>query len=83
MAVKRIFRYLKGTESLRIFYANSQNNCDGFWDADWADDRNDRKSTSGYCFTLSNGFFSWRCTKQTCVALSTAEAKYIALFSAA
>ncbi|KAF2346174.1 Ribonuclease H domain, partial [Trinorchestia longiramus] len=51
--------------------------------ADWAGDRSDRKSTSGYCFTLSNSVITWRSVKQFCVALSTAEAEYVALAGAA
>ncbi len=43
----------------------------------------DRKSTSGYLFQISGGAVSWRSKKQTCVALSTAEAEYVALASAA
>ena len=45
-------------------------------------DTNDRKSTSGYVFMLSGGAVSWCSKKQKCVALSTAEAEYIALSSA-
>ena len=51
-------------------------------DADWAGDHNDRKSTSGYVFQLSGAAVSWRSKKQSCVALSTAEAEYVALSSA-
>ena len=43
---------------------------------------NDRKSTSGYLFQMCGGAISWRSIKQPCVALSTAEAEYIALSSA-
>ena len=87
-AVKRIFRYLKGTINVGILYkkqrtSDSSNKCIGFSDADWAGDRADRKSTSGYCFRLNNGLISWRTNKQSCVALSTAEAEYVALSSAA
>ena len=54
-----------------------------FSDADWAGDSNDRKSTSGYVFVINGGAISWKSRKQTCVALSTAEAEYVALASAA
>ena len=37
----------------------------------------DRKSTSGGCFYLSNNFVSWISKKQISVSLSTAEAEYI------
>ena len=66
-----------------ISYCKSVTNpCLGYSDADWAGDLTDRKSTSGYCFSICNGLVSWRSTKQTSVALSTAEAEYIALSGA-
>lgn len=40
---------------------------------------NDRKSVSGYLFQLNGCSASWRSKKQPCVALSPAEAEYIAL----
>ncbi len=54
----------------------------GYSDADWAGDVNDRKSTSGYLFVISGAVVSWKSRKQTCVALSTAEAEYVALAGA-
>ena len=56
--------------------------CVGYSDADWGGDLDDRKSTSGYVFQISGGAVSWSSKKQTCVALSTAEAEYVALASA-
>ena len=83
-AVKRIFRYLKGTVNYGLLYSeNASPDCVGFSDADWAGDLNDRKSTSGYTFQINGATVSWRSKKQTCVALSTAEAEYIALSAAA
>ena len=55
----------------------------GYSDADWAGDINDRKSTSVYLFMMSGAATSWKSRKQTCVALSTVEAEYVALASAA
>ena len=84
LAVKRIMRYLKGTLNYGLLYSQDGSaTCVGFSDADWGGDLDDRKSTSGYLFTLSGAAVSWRSKKQTCVALSTAEAEYIALASAA
>ena len=82
-AVKRIMRYLKGTVNLGlIFTPHVTGDCVGYSDADWGGDMEDRKSTSGYLFQISGGAVSWRSKKQTCVALSTAEAEYITLASA-
>jgi hypothetical protein len=44
---------------------------------DWASDLNDCWSTSGYVFMLAGATVSWSLKKQTSVALSSTEAKYI------
>ena len=83
-AVKRIMRYLRGTQDYGLLYTgNDKKDVEGYADADWAGDINDRKSTSGYLFKIGGGAVSWRSKKQTNVALSTAEAEYMALASAA
>ena len=68
-----------------MFFGQSpkEQECVGYSDSDWAGDLNDRKSTSGYVFTVGGGAISWKSKKQSCVALSTAEAEYIALSQAA
>lgn len=82
-AVKRLMRYLNGTLNLGLQYGcNKEMGLVGYSDADWAGDLNDRKSTSGYIFQISGAAVSWRSKKQTCVALSTTEAEYMALASA-
>lgn len=54
-------------------------NLEGFSDADWAGDLDNRKSTTGFVFKLAEGTISWGSKKQRVVALSTCEAEYIAL----
>uniref|UniRef100_A0A1X7VKA3 Reverse transcriptase Ty1/copia-type domain-containing protein n=1 Tax=Amphimedon queenslandica TaxID=400682 RepID=A0A1X7VKA3_AMPQE len=84
VAVKRIIRYLKGTHNLGLIYKMSEaNGCIGFSDSNWAGDLDDIKSTSGLLFQAGGTAVSWRSRKQTCMALSTAEAEYIALSKAA
>ena len=86
VAVKRILRYLKGTMNHGLLYTKNDESDNkamiGYSDADWAGDANDRKSTSGYMFMVSGAPVSWKSKKQTCVALSTAEAEYVALSQA-
>jgi len=81
-AVKRVFHYLKYTHSNKLTYGgdNDVSNADFniFCDADWASDASDHKSISGYVITMAGGAVSWSSKKQTSVALSTAEAEYIA-----
>lgn len=82
-AVKRILRYLKGTIDLRLeFRKDAERNIIGYADADWAADIDERRSTTGYVFTLQDGAISWNSKKQATVALSTTEAEYMALTSA-
>ncbi|XP_070056873.1 secreted RxLR effector protein 161-like [Nicotiana tomentosiformis] len=80
--VKRIFRYLKGTADYSLCYSENDLYLGGYIDVDWASDRNDRKSTSGYAFLLNGGAISWKNKKQTCTALSIMEAEFVACASA-
>ena len=54
----------------------------GYSDANWAGDRDKRKSTSGYAFILGGDAVSWCSKKQTCDALSTMESEYVACVAA-
>ncbi|KAD4385880.1 hypothetical protein E3N88_26049 [Mikania micrantha] len=82
IAVKRIFRYLQGTQSLGIWYSTGHS-CKlvAFSDSDYAGCKLTRKSTCGGCQFLGNCLVSWQSKKQTSVATSTAEAEYIAAAS--
>ena len=79
IAVKRVFRYIKGTHDYGILYdGNIDLNIYGYSDSDHGGCKNSRKSTSGYVFMASGGAISWRSKKQTSVATSSCEAEYIA-----
>ena len=58
-------------------------NLHGFTDADWAGSPTDRKSTSGGIFSIGSTIVSWYNRKQRSVALSSAEAEYMAASLAA
>lgn len=78
---KRTLRYIKGTMDLKLVYVR---NIDaepliGYTDADWAGDKNDRKSTSGYVYKVFGNTVGWSSRKQPTVSLSSTEAEYIAL----
>ena len=78
-AVKRILRYLKHTPSIGLWYPKGASfTLLGYSDSDFAGCRVDRKSTSGGCHLLGRSLVSWSSKKQNSVALSTAEAEYIA-----
>ncbi|KAJ4714183.1 Retrovirus-related Pol polyprotein from transposon TNT 1-94 [Melia azedarach] len=83
-AVKRIFRYLKGTFDVGLIYrGNTQCLVTGFSDSDYAGDVDSRRSMTGYVFTLGSSVVSWKATLQPTVTLSTTEAEYMALTEAA
>lgn len=85
--VRHVFRYLKGTSNQELTFKRDDKNSLGlrvFTDADWALDSSDRRSTTGFCVSLSkeSGLISWKTRKQQTVALSTCEAEYVALAAA-
>ena len=83
-AVKRIFRYLKGTSDLGLIYRGDiQCLVTGYSDSDYAGDVDSRRSMTGYVFTLGGSVVSWKATLQPTVSLSTTEAEYMALTEAA
>ena len=72
----RVLRYLRKTSSLGITYrreAARGGTLVGFVDSDLASDPDGRRSIEGYVFLLAGGAVSWKCRKQPCVAMSTAE----------
>ncbi|GJW20573.1 uncharacterized mitochondrial protein-like protein [Tanacetum coccineum] len=82
LAVKRIFRYLKGKPSLGLWYSkDSPLELVAYTDSDYAGATQDRKSTTRGCQFLGNRLISWQCKKQTVVATSTTEAEYVAATS--
>ncbi|GJZ49058.1 putative ribonuclease H-like domain-containing protein [Tanacetum coccineum] len=82
LAVKRIFRYLKGKPSLGLWYSkDSPLELVAYTDSDYAGATQDRKSTTRGCQFLGNRLISWQCKKQTVVATSTTKAEYVAAAS--
>ena len=78
-ALKGIIKYVKTTAEFGVWYSKDISDVlAGYFDADWAGNAADRKSTSGGCFYVGNNFVSWMSKKQNFISLSTAEAEYIA-----
>ncbi|XP_016576595.1 secreted RxLR effector protein 161-like [Capsicum annuum] len=81
-SVKRIFGYLKGTSDLGLWYPKGSNfNMVGYSDANYAGYLVDRKSTTGMPHFLGSCLITWSTKKKNSVALSTAEAEYVAASS--
>lgn len=79
-AVKRILRYLQGTLDYGVKFTKSPKLLlEGFSDASWGSDSDDRRSISGYCVFLGGNPVSCSSKKQQVVLHSTAEAEYRSL----
>ncbi|GJZ42217.1 hypothetical protein Tco_0589103 [Tanacetum coccineum] len=75
-AVKRIFRYIKGTMHLDLWYPKGSGiETIVYADSDHRGDYVDRKSTSGICTFMRCCLTSWFSKKQTALAISTTEAE--------
>lgn len=93
LAAERVFRYLAGTKEVGLIFGSRNGDTVGdsrgrraqvqvdvcaFADADWANDKGDRKSVSGWVAKLNGDPVSWSSKKQRVVALSTCEAELYA-----
>ncbi|KAG3039088.1 hypothetical protein PC119_g2427 [Phytophthora cactorum] len=81
--LKLVLRYLAGTLDYGITYSRQWADTkeivlEVFCDSDWATDPEQRKSTTGFVFTLAGGAIAWMSRPQTIIALSTAATEYVA-----
>src|ERR1044072_3739745 len=84
-AIKWILRYLRGTSDRGIMFSREQNvpSVVGYVDSDYAGGLDDRRSTTGYVFTLAGGPICWKSSVQRIVAMFSTEAVYMAVAEAA
>ena len=79
-AAYRILRYLKGTPGQGLMFQKRDNiQVEVYTDADWAGNKADRRSITGYCTFVGGNLVTWRSKKQNVVARSSAEAEFRAL----
>ncbi|GKA42543.1 copia protein [Tanacetum coccineum] len=79
-AIKRVFRYLKGTINMGLWYPkDNAMSLTAYADADHAGCQDSRRSTSGSAQFLGDRLVSWSSKKQRSTAISTTEAEYIAM----
>ncbi|KYM95559.1 Copia protein [Cyphomyrmex costatus] len=80
----RILKYLYLTRDLKLTYQINSNAdiIDCFVDADWAGDKVDRKSTTGYLIRIFGNVIFWKSKKQSSVTKSSTAAEYVALSDA-
>nr|GEY10918.1 integrase, catalytic region, zinc finger, CCHC-type, peptidase aspartic, catalytic [Tanacetum cinerariifolium] len=76
--IKHIFRYLRGTTDLGLFYSkNSKQGLVGYADAGYLSNPHKARSQTGYILLNGGTAISWGSQKQTLVATSTNHAKVI------
>ena len=79
-AVKKILRYVAGTKVLALNYDKLPSFVLlGFLESDYGGDRDDKKSTSAYVFSISSSAISWASKKQPTTNLSNTEVEYCAM----
>ncbi|GJW66844.1 retrovirus-related pol polyprotein from transposon TNT 1-94 [Tanacetum coccineum] len=79
-ALKRVFRYLRGTINWGLWYPKDTTMAlTTYADADHAGCQDTRRSTSGSAQFLGDKLVSWSSKKQKSTAISTIEAEYIAM----
>ena len=86
--LQRVSRYLKGRPNMGIYYNADPESRDtvmllhGYADAAF-DNQEGSRSTTGWVFFMNGGPISWTTKRQSVVAMSSTEAEYYALSSAA
>ncbi|XP_075479484.1 secreted RxLR effector protein 161-like [Primulina tabacum] len=75
----RLLRYLRYTRDHGLHCTRYHVVIEGYSDADCISNMKDSKSTSEFVFTLGGAAISWKSSKQTIIARSTMEYKFIAL----
>ena len=77
MVVKWIVRYLRGTTYQALCFGVTNISLHGYFDADMAGDRDNKRNTTGYVFIVGGTTASWVSKLQSVVALSMMEVKYV------
>lgn len=81
--VQYLLAYLKGTADMGILYQRGvSSKCIGYCDASFLHDPDTSKSVTGFCYLSSGGAIHWKSKGQSIVTTSTAEAEYIAMYTA-
>ncbi|GKC89622.1 hypothetical protein Tco_1150271 [Tanacetum coccineum] len=79
IALKRILKYLNGTPNLGLYYPKCSGfDLKGYSHSDYVGCNMDKKSTSSACQILGGKLVCWSVKKQQSVAMSLAEAEYVA-----
>ena len=82
IALKRVFRYLQGTQNLSLVYGGALSSPNqilmAYTDADYRSNPNNRRSISGSTYIIAGAVIGWMSKKQSVTATSTCDAEYVA-----
>jgi hypothetical protein len=83
-AATRVFRYLRGTTSTCLIFGSQSPDpksidVTAYTDANWGNDKQTGKSTSGDVIRFNGDIINWYSKRQKSVAQSSAESEYMAL----
>ena len=83
-ALKWLLRYLIQSMHYSLCFAKWENDIfvTGYVDSNYANDKDSRKSTTSYVFTVCGSCVSWKSQLPPVVALSTTESEFIAIAEA-
>ena len=77
---QHVCRYLVGTCDYKLVHTQEKDKgLVAYTNSDWAADKIQQRSITGYFLKLANGIISWRSHAQKTVALSSMEAEYMAI----
>ena len=79
-AAQHVCHYLVGTHDYKLVYTREEDKgLVTYTNSDWAADKIQHHSVTGYFFKLANSILSWRSHIQKTVALSSMEAEYMVI----
>lgn len=82
-AAIRVLTYVRDTPEYSITLGGNDLTLTGHSDSDWAEQREDRRSTTGFVFCLRESPVSWKSRRQPTIALSSVEDERMALTDSA
>nr|GEW71816.1 RNA-directed DNA polymerase, eukaryota, reverse transcriptase zinc-binding domain protein [Tanacetum cinerariifolium] len=78
-AIQRVLKYLRKTIDYRLTYTGYPLVLEGYTNASWISNSKDNSFTRSWVFLLGGGAISWASKKQTYIAGSRIESKFVAL----